>query len=154
MSTDLRFDATDVALFADLYEFTVSAAFFEHQMNDTAAFELSLRRMPQDRGYMVACGIERVLEALEQFAIDEGAIAHLESLNLFKPDFLKFLGELQFTGTVRALREGSIFFAGEPVIEICAPLIEAQLVETLVLNQVAFASIAATKAARCTTAAE
>src|SRR5215469_6080658 len=98
MSTDLRFDATDVALFADLYEFTVSAAFFEHEMNDAAAFEMSLRRMPQDRGYMVACGIERVLEVLEQFHIDQTAIAHLESLNLFKPEFLKFLGDLRFTG--------------------------------------------------------
>ena len=154
MPTDLHFDATDVALFADLYEFTVSAAFFDHQMNDSAAFEMSLRRMPQDRGYMVACGIERVLEALEQFRIDEAAIAHLESLNLFKPEFLKFLADLHFTGSVRALREGSIFFAGEPVIEICAPLIEAQLVETLVLNQVGFASLVATKAARCATAAE
>jgi len=153
MPTDLRFDATDVALFADLYEFTVSAAFFEHQMNATAAFEVSMRKMPHDRGYMVACGIERLLEVLEQFRIDETALAHLESLNLFKPDFLKFLADLRFTGSVRAIREGGIFFAGEPVVEICAPLIEAQLVETLALNQVAFASIAATKAARCTTAA-
>ena len=154
MTTDLRFDATDVALFADLYEFTVSAAFFEHQMNGIAAFEMSLRRMPQERGYMVAGGIERILEVLEEFRIDEAAVAHLESLNLFKPDFLKFLGDLRFTGSVRALREGSIFFAGEPIIEICAPLIEAELVETLVLNQVGFASIVATKAARCATAAE
>lgn len=154
MPLDLRFDATDVGLFADLYEFTVSAAFFEQRMNDTAAFELSLRRMPPNRGYMVACGIERILETLEEFHIDETAIAHLDSLKLFKPEFLEFLAGLRFTGSVRALREGSIFFAGQPILEVCAPLIEAQLIETLLLNQVGFATMVATKAARCFSAAQ
>jgi nicotinate phosphoribosyltransferase len=154
MPLDLRFDATDVALFADLYEFTVSAAFFEQRMNETAAFELSLRRMPPNRGYMVAGGIERVLETLEEFHIDETAVAHLESLKLFKPEFLEFLAGLRFTGSVRALREGTIFFGGEPILEVCAPLIEAQLVETLLLNQIGFATMVATKAARCFSAAQ
>jgi nicotinate phosphoribosyltransferase len=154
MPLDLRFDVTDVGLFADLYEFTVSAAFFEQRMNETAAFELSLRRMPPNRGYMVAAGIERVLETLEEFHIDETAIAHLGSLDLFKPEFLEFLARLRFTGSVRALREGAIFFAGQPILEVCAPLIEAQLVETLLLNQVGFATMAATKAARCFSAAQ
>jgi nicotinate phosphoribosyltransferase len=154
MPLDLRFDATDVGLFADLYEFTVSAAFFAQRMNETAAFELSLRRMPPNRGYMVASGIERVLEALEGFHIDEAAVAHLESLKLFKPEFLEFLAGLRFTGSVRALREGTIFFAGQPILEVCAPLIEAQLVETLLLNQIGFATMVATKAARCFSAAQ
>jgi nicotinate phosphoribosyltransferase len=154
MPLDLRFDATDVGLFADLYEFTVSAAFFEQRMNEPAAFELSLRRMPPNRGYMVAGGIERVLETLEEFHIDETAIAHLASLDLFKPEFLEFLARLRFTGSVRALREGAIFFAGQPILEVCAPLIEAQLVETLLLNQIGFATMAATKAARCFSAAQ
>src|SRR6516165_5635516 len=110
MPLDLRFDATDVGLFADLYEFTVSAAFFEQQMNETASFELSLRRMPPNRGYMVASGIERVLETLEEFGIDEIALVHLESLRLFKAQLLEFLAGVRFTGSLRALREGSIFF--------------------------------------------
>src|SRR6516225_1497481 len=154
MPLDLRFDATDVGLFADLYEFTVSAAFFDQRMNEPAAFELSLRRMPPNRGYMVASGIERVVETLEEFRIDETAIAHLESLRLFKSEFLDFLGGLRFTGSVRALREGSIFFAGQPILEVCGPLIEAQIVETLLLNQIGFATMVATKAARCFSAAQ
>jgi nicotinate phosphoribosyltransferase len=153
MPIDLRLDSTDVALFADLYEFTVSAAFFEHQMNEPAAFELTMRHMPPNRGYVVVAGIERLLEALEEFRFDERAVAYLESLNLFKPEFLRFLATLRFTGSVRALHEGTIFFAGEPILEIYAPLIEAQLIETLVLNQVGFATMAATKAARCYCAA-
>src|SRR5208282_4507566 len=153
MPIDLRFDLTDVALFADLYEFTVSAAFFERQMNETAAFEVALRRLPPNRGYMIAAGIERLIEALEEFRFDDQAIGHLDSLKLFKPEFLQFLAGLRFTGSVRALPEGTVFFAGEPIVEICAPLIEGQLIETLALNQVGFATMVASKAARCFSAA-
>ncbi len=149
MPIDLRLDPAEVALFTDLYELTVSAAFFEHGFNDTASFELSMRRMPPGRGFMIAAGIERLIEALEEYRFDAAAIEHLESLHLFKPAFLEFLANLRFTGTIRALPEGTIYFAGEPIAEIRAPLIEAQLIETLALNQLGFASIAATKAARC-----
>jgi len=154
MPIDLRFDATDAALFADLYELTVGAVFFERGMNDVAAFELGLRHMPSNRGFMIAGGIERVMEALEEFRFDQPAIEHLESLKLFNPAFLEYLAGMRFSGSVRALREGAVFFAGEPILEVCAPLIEAQLVETLLLNQVGFATMAATKAARCVIAAE
>src|SRR5260370_21256528 len=78
-----------------------------------------------------------------------GSIEHLDWLLLFKPACLEFLSKLRFTGSIRALHEGTIYFAGEPVVEIRAPLIEAQLIETLVLNQLGFASVVATKAARC-----
>ncbi|MGO9454098.1 MAG: nicotinate phosphoribosyltransferase [Candidatus Binataceae bacterium] len=153
MPIDLRFDLTDVALFADLYEFTVSAAFFEHKMNETAAFEVAMRRLPPNRGYMIAAGIERLIEALEEFHFDDQAVEHLDSLKLFKPEFLQFLAQLRFTGSVRALPEGAVFFAGEPILEICAPLIEGQLIETLALNQIGFATMVASKAARCFSAA-
>jgi nicotinate phosphoribosyltransferase len=149
MPIDLRLDPAEVALFTDLYELTVSAAFFEHGFNDTASFELSMRRMPPGRGFMIAAGIERLIEALEEYRFDAAAIEHLESLHLFKPAFLEFLANLRFTGTIRALPEGTIYFSGEPIAEVRAPLIEAQLIETLALNQLGFASIAATKAARC-----
>jgi nicotinate phosphoribosyltransferase len=149
MPIDLRLDPAEVALFTDLYELTVSAAFFEHGFNDTASFELSMRRMPPGRGFMIAAGIERLIEALEEYRFDAAAIEHLESLHLFKPAFLEFLANLRFTGMIRALPEGTIYFAGEPIAEIRGPLIEAQLIETLALNQLGFASIAATKAARC-----
>src|SRR5277367_6768011 len=149
MSIDLRLDPGEVALLTDLYELTVSAAFFDHGFNDVASFEVSMRRMPAGRGFMIAAGIERLIEALEEYRFDAAAIEHLESLHLFKPAFLEFLANLRFTGSIRALPEGTIYFAGEPIAEIRAPLIEAQLIETLALNQLGFASIVATKAARC-----
>jgi nicotinate phosphoribosyltransferase len=149
MPIDLRLDPAEVALFTDLYELTVGAAFFEHGFNDTASFEVAMRRMPPGRGFMIAAGIERLIEALEEYRFDPSAIEHLESLQIFKPAFLEFLSTLRFTGSVRALPEGTIYFPGEPIAEIRAPLIEAQLIETLALNQLGFASVVATKAARC-----
>lgn len=149
MTIDLRLDPAEVALFTDLYELTVSAAFFDHGFNDVASFEVAMRRIPPGRGFMVAAGVERLAEALEQYRFDSASIEHLESLKLFKGEFLEYLSELRFTGSIRALPEGTIYFAGEPILEVRAPLIEGQLIETLVLNQLGFASIAATKAARC-----
>ena len=149
MPIDLRLDAAEIALATDLYQLTVSAAFFEHGFSERGSFEVAMRRMPPGRGFMIAAGVERLIEALEEYRFDDAAIAHLDSLQLFKPDFLDFLSRLRFTGSVRALPEGTIFFAGEPILEIEAPLIEGQLIETLVLNQLGFASIVATKAARC-----
>jgi nicotinate phosphoribosyltransferase len=149
MPIDLRLDPAEVALFTDLYELTVGAAFFEHGFNDTASFEVAMRRMPPGRGFMIAAGIERLIEVLEEYRFDASAIEHLESLHIFKPAFLEFLSNLRFTGSVRALPEGTIYFPGEPIAEIRAPLIEAQLIETLALNQLGFASVVATKAARC-----
>jgi nicotinate phosphoribosyltransferase len=149
MPIDLRLDPAEVALLTDLYELTVSAAFFDHGFNDSASFEVAMRRMPPGRGFMVAAGIERLIEALEEYRFDAAAIEHLDSLKLFKPAFLEFLSQLRFTGAIRALPEGTIYFPGEPIAEMRAPLIEGQLIETLVLNQLGFASTLATKAARC-----
>ncbi len=153
MAIDLRLDPAEVALLTDLYELTVSAAFFDHGFNDIASFELAMRRMPPGRGFMIAAGVERLAEALEHYRFDDAAIEHLQSLKLFKAEFLEYLSKLRFTGSIRALPEGTIYFAGEPILEIRAPLIEAQLIETLALNQLGFASIVATKAARCFTVA-
>jgi nicotinate phosphoribosyltransferase len=98
---------------------------------------------------MIAAGLQRVLEILEDFHFDAAAIQHLESLHLFKPEFLHHLSQLRFTGSVRAIADGSIFFPREPVMEVRGPLIETQILEPLILNQLGFASLAATKAARC-----
>ncbi len=149
MPIDLRLDPAEVPLLNDLYEFTVSAAFFERGMNAQACFDVGVRRLAANRGYMVMAGVERVLEVLENFRFEEPALAHLDSLGLFKPDFLDFLRRFRFTGTVRAMPEGSLFFAGETVMEVRGPLIEAQIMEPIVLNQLGIASVLATKAARC-----
>src|SRR5579862_5838191 len=149
MPIDLRLDPHEVPLLNDLYEFTVAAAFFDRAMTGVASFEVTVRRFPPSRGYMVAAGLERVLEVLEDFHFDAAPIAHLESLQLFKPAFLDHLAQLRFTGSVRAIPDGSLFFAGEPMMEVRAPIIEGQLLEPLILNQLGFASLTATKAARC-----
>ena len=149
MPIDLRLEPPEIPLLTDLYEFTVAAAFFARGMTGEASFEVMVRRFPQSRGYMIAAGLQRVLELLQDFHFDDAALAHLESLHLFKPEFLEHLARLRFTGLVRAIPDGSVFFAGEPVLEVRAPLIEAQLLEPLILNQLGFASLTATKAARC-----
>jgi nicotinate phosphoribosyltransferase len=149
MAIDLRLDPGEVPLLLDLYHLTMAAGFFEHGFNDTACFSMWVRRMPASRGFLVAAGTERFLEALEEFHFDGAALDYFDSLKLFKPEFLHFLGSLRFTGEVRAVREGTIVFTEEPVLEVRAPLIEAQLLETLALNQIGMATLIASKAARC-----
>jgi nicotinate phosphoribosyltransferase len=153
MPIDLRFDADEAPLMIDLYELTMAASYFALGFNQPSSFYMSVRRMPSKRGFLVAAGIERVLEALEDFRFGPQAIEYLESLKIFGPEFLSFLSNLRFTGDVHALPEGTIFFEQEPILEVRAPLIEAQIIETLVLNQIGMASLIASKAARCVIAA-
>jgi nicotinate phosphoribosyltransferase len=153
MPIDLRFAPDEAPLMIDLYELTMAASYFAIGFNEPACFYLSVRHMPPKRGFLVAAGIDRVLEVLEQFRFEPDAIEYLESLKLFRPDFLAFLGNLRFTGDVHAVPEGTIFFEQEPILEVRAPLIEAQIIETLLLNQIGLASMVASKAARCVVAA-
>jgi nicotinate phosphoribosyltransferase len=153
MTIDLRFDPNEIPLLTDLYELTMAASYFAHGFNRRACFGISVRRLPPHRGFLVAAGQERFLEALEQFKFEPATIEYLASLQLFKSDFLDYLGKLRFTGEVHAMAEGTIFFAGEPIVEVRAPLIEAQLIETLVINQIGMASLIASKAARSVIAA-
>jgi nicotinate phosphoribosyltransferase len=149
MTADIQLLQSEIPLLTDLYQLTVTASLFEHGLRDVATFEVAVRKLPPNRGYLVAAGAERVLEMLEDFRFDAAAIAHIESLKLFKPEFIEHLSTLRFTGEVRAMPEGALYFAGEPVLEVHAPIVEAQIIEPLVLNQVGFASLVATKAARC-----
>jgi len=153
MPIDLRFDTDEAALLIDLYELTMAASFFQIGFNEPANFSLAARRAPANRGFLVAAGVDRFLETLEEFRFDQAAIDYLDSLRLFSADFLNFLVGLRFTGEIFALAEGALFFPGEPILEVRAPLIEAQLLETLVLNQIGIASLVATKGARCLIAA-
>lgn len=153
MPIDLRLGAAEVPLLIDLYELTMAASYFKIGLKQPATFSLSVRRMPPRRGFLVAAGIERFLEVVEEFRFDGPALDYLDSLKLFAPEFLDFLGKLRFTGDIHAMAEGSIFFGNEPVLEITAPLIEAQLLETIAMNQVGIASLIASKAIRSTIAA-
>ncbi|HUY18850.1 MAG TPA: nicotinate phosphoribosyltransferase [Candidatus Binataceae bacterium] len=148
MSVDLRLEPGEAPLLTDFYELTMAASYFATGYNDTACFSLTTRRLPPRRGFLLAAGLERLLEVLEEFHFEPHIIDYLDSLKIFAADFLEFLARLRFTGQVRALREGSIFFAEEPLIEVRAPLIEAQIIETLALNQIGMASLIASKAAR------
>ena len=143
----------DLGLFTDLYELTMAQTYFEWGMFAPATFDLFFRSYPPNRGYMVCAGLEDVLDFLEGVSFGDGGRAYLRETGMFTDDFLDFLGDLQFTGSVRALPEGRIFFANEPVLEVTAPMIEAQLVETLIINRLNFQSLQATKSARCVSAA-
>ena len=139
----------DAALFTDLYELTMAQGYFSQGMSSQATFSLFVRPSRVKRSYLVSAGLEDVLRYLEDFSFSGSAIDYLRSTSTFTDDFLDYLGSLRFTGRVRAIPEGRIYFHNEPALEITAPIIEAQIIETLVINQVNLQSLIATKAARC-----
>lgn len=145
--------APSQALFTDLYELTMAQAYWQSGQTGPGTFSLFLRKNPPDRAYFVFAGLPDVLDYLESFRFAPSDMAYLRSLNRFDEAFLQFLSQLRFTGNVRAMPEGSIFFINEPVIEVTGPVIEAQLVETFVLNQINLQTILATKASRVVYAA-
>jgi nicotinate phosphoribosyltransferase len=153
MPIDLRLDPSEIPLLTDLYELTMAASYFQIGFNDPCCFSVSVRRMPARRGFLVVAGLERLLEALEEFHFEQPALDYLASLKLFGAEFLDYLSKLRFTGDVMAMPEGTIFFAGEPILEVYGPLIEAQILETLTINQIGMASLIASKAARSVIAA-
>lgn len=143
-----------LGLFTDLYELTMAQAYFQQEMHQPATFGLTVRSYPPNRGYLVSAGLDDVLDYLAGLRFDEEAIAYLDSLGMFTSEFLEYLKRLRFTGTVRAVPEGRLFFTDEPVLEVTAPIIEAQLAETYIINQMNLQTSLATKAARCVWAAQ
>jgi nicotinate phosphoribosyltransferase len=141
------------ALVTDLYELTMLAAYFEAGMNERAVFSLFVRRLPERRNYLLACGLEDVLTYLETLRFDAAALEYLASLHRFSDRFLQSLESFRFSGDVHAAPEGTPLFALEPILEITAPIREAQLVETFVMNQVHLQTLLASKAARVVEAA-
>ena len=141
------------ALFTDLYQLTMAQAYLQSGTTGTATFSLYFRSYPPDRAYFVLGGVDDALDYLEGLRFTGDDLDYLESLDLFDGGFLDYLAGLRFTGDVRAMSEGSVFFAGEPVMEVTAPIIEAQIVETCLLNQVNLQTILATKASRVVHAA-
>jgi nicotinate phosphoribosyltransferase len=147
---------TDVphALLVDLYELTMVDVYRREDMaHRPATFSLFVRTMPPGRGYLVAAGLDDALRWLEELRFGSEELAAVERLGLFDRAFLDWLGELRFTGSVRAVPEGTAVFAHEPLIEVDGPIAEAQLAETFLLNQFTVQTTLATKAARCRHAA-
>lgn len=142
------------ALFTDLYEIAMARAYLEEGRTGVAVFEAYFRSLPKRRGYVVAAGLEDVLAFLEAFRFDEEELDWLADRGGFPPDFLEKLGKVRFTGEVHAVPEGTVIFPYEPILQVVAPIHEAQLLETYILNQIHLQSVLATKAARIVDAAE
>ena len=143
----------NLGLFTDLYELTMAQAYHAQGLDEEAVFDLYVRTLPAQRNYLVACGIESALRQLQAYRFPADALDYLSSLGRFSPAFLDTLANFRFRGHVDAVSEGTIVFGMEPILQLRAPIIEAQLVETLILNQVHFETVIASKGARLVEAA-
>jgi nicotinate phosphoribosyltransferase len=140
-------------LLTDLYELTMLQAYYERGMTDTAVFELFVRKLPPKRDFLVAAGLEQALEFIEGLSFSREELDWIRGCGYFKPAFADRLAELRFTGEVHAVPEGTVVFPNEPLLRVTAPMPEAQLLETRVLNLVHFQTVIASKAARSRLAA-
>jgi nicotinate phosphoribosyltransferase len=140
-------------LLTDLYQLTMLQAYYEQEMTDTAVFELFVRKLPPGRDFLVAAGLAQALELLETMRFGDEELDWIGRSGLFKPDFARRLASWRFTGDVHAMPEGTLFFPDEPVLRVVAPLPEAQLIETRILNLIHFETVVASKAARARLAA-
>ncbi|PPK72195.1 nicotinate phosphoribosyltransferase [Methylobacter tundripaludum] len=138
----------DSVLLTDLYQLTMLQGYYEQNMEELAVFEFFVRKLPENRGYLVAAGLAQVLTYLEQLQFSADEIEWLASTGQFKPAVLDRLTALKFTGDVHAMPEGTVFFPNEPILRITAPLPEAQLVESRIINLLHFQTLIASKAAR------
>lgn len=143
-----------LALFTDLYELTMAQAYFDEGMTDDAVFSLFVRSLPRRRNFLLACGVDTVLDYLENLHFDEEDLAYLASLDGFSDRFLDWLRGFRFNGTVYAVPEGTPVFANEPILEVVAPLPEAQIVETFIMNQIHLQTVLCSKAQRVVGAAQ
>ena len=141
------------ALLTDLYELNMAASYLRRGMSGPATFSLFVRRLPPERGFLVAAGIEPALDRLEGFRFEAEELRYLQEELRFPAGDLEAFRRLRFTGDVWAVPEGTIVLAGEPLVEVTGPVAEAQLVETILLNELTFATTVASKAARCVIAA-
>ncbi|MFH1637082.1 MAG: nicotinate phosphoribosyltransferase [Candidatus Woesearchaeota archaeon] len=144
----------NMAMLTDLYQLTMNASYSHHNKNETVTFDLFYRKLPRNRGYMLAAGLEQVLHYLENLSFSEDDIDYLGSQDLFRKEFLETLRDFKFTGDVYAMPEGTPVFPNEPIIRITAPRMEAQLVETFLLNAVNFQTMIASKASRVVESAD
>lgn len=145
--------AQESPLLTDLYQLTMLQAYYEQGMTGTAVFELFVRKLPPRREFLVAAGLEQALDYLEGLRFGPGDLEWIERCGHFKPGFAARLERLRFTGEVHAMPEGTLFFPDEPVLRVTAPMPEAQLAETRLLNLVHFQTVVASKAAHVRRAA-
>ena len=145
----------NLTLLTDLYELTMMQGYFkEKDANETVLFDAFYRSNPCNNGYSICAGLEQVIEYLENLHFEEEDIDYLRSTGLFEEDFLDYLRHFHFSGDVYAIPEGTVVFPREPLVKVIAPIMEAQLVETALLNIINHQSLIATKTARVIHAAQ
>lgn len=148
------FDRRNVSMMMDLYELTMANGYFQDvKKEDKVTFDVFYRKNPDAGGFAIFAGLEQVIEYIEDLHFTEEDVDYLRSLNLFHPDFLEYLKEFKFTGDIFAFPEGTIMYPSEPMLTVHAPLIDAQIVETAILNQINHQSLIATKTRRIVHAA-
>ena len=140
-------------LLTDLYQINMMQAYLDHGDTDTAVFELFVRSLPPRRGFLLAAGLQQALDFLENLCFSSADIDWLKSTGRFNTNLLDYLGDFRFSGEVHAISEGTAFFASEPILRVTAPLPQAQLVESRLINILHFQTLIAAKAARCVLAA-
>ncbi len=143
----------NMSLFTDYYELTMCAAYFDNKNFEQATFDLFIRRLPENRSYFLFAGLEEALQYLQTVRFTSEHLVYLKKLG-FHEDFLDYLRNFKFTGDVWAVPEGTVTFPNEPLIRVTAPIIEAQLVETFLLNSINLQTMIATKASRVVNAAK
>jgi nicotinate phosphoribosyltransferase len=146
-------DPLSSPLLTDLYELTMLQAYFERGMTDTAVFELFSRKLPPERNFLMAAGLEQALDFIEGFRFSDDELDWIARSGIFRRDFPGRLAGLRFTGDVHAVREGTLVFPNEPLLRVTAPMPQAQILETRVLNLIHFETVVASKAARSVLAA-
>ena len=138
----------NLTLLTDLYELTMMQGYFETQENETVIFDAFYRNNPMDSGYAICAGLEQVIEYINNLHFSAEDLDYLRSLGIFEEDFLEYLRDFRFSGDIYAIPEGSVMFPREPMVKVIAPIMEAQLVETAILNLVNHQSLIATKTSR------
>ena len=146
-------DASISPLLTDLYQINMIQAYLDHGNTDAAVFELFVRSLPPRRGFLIAAGLQQALDFLENLRFSSADIDWLKSTGRFNTNLLDYLGDFRFSGEVHAIAEGTAFFASEPILRVTAPLPQAQLVESRLINILHFQTLIAAKAARCVLAA-
>ncbi len=144
----------NLSLLTDLYELTMMQGYFKTGSNPRVIFDVFYRQNPCNGGYAIAAGLQQAIRYIKELTFNEDDISYLESLNMFDDDFLEYLSGFHFSGDIYAIPEGTVVFPREPLVKVIAPIMEAQLVETALLNIINHQSLIATKAARVVYAAQ
>ena len=140
--------SSNLTMMTDLYELTMMQGYFKNQTNETVVFDVFYRKNPSGSGFAIAAGLDQVIDYIKNLTFEPGDIEYLRSLKLFDEDFLEYLSNFRFSGDIYAIPEGTVVFPKEPLIKVIAPIMEAQLVETAILNIGNHQSLIATKASR------